>query len=77
MNCVDEGRNITTFNVPYGIVMGMLSEASSFYKNMLLRMAPDEWKNIFVTKTAKQILWGYEVPLSLKALKGGHIKFYF
>ena len=49
------------FNVPYAIIMKMLSQPSySSYYGMLMMMAPEDW-GLFVTKPAKELIWSYEV----------------
>ena len=64
LGCLNEATNITTFNIPFGIVMEYLSKPDKqFYKGILLGMAPSWWKSIFVTRTAGELIWGYEVNL--------------
>ena len=49
------------FNVPYAIIMKMLSQPSyQSYSGMLMMMAPSDW-GLFVTKTARELIWKYEV----------------
>jgi len=62
-NCQDLNMNITQFNVPYAIIMKMLSQPSyQSYSGMLMMMAPSDW-GLFVTKTARELIWKYEDPV--------------
>ena len=54
-------KNGTKFNVPYAIIMKMLSQpAYENYYGMLMMMAPADW-GLFVTKSARELIWKYEV----------------
>lgn len=66
-NCLDEKILITSFNVPFPLVMRTLENMNEVYQQLFLTMIPPEWK-ILVTKTASELLWGYEDPV-LKILE--------
>jgi len=64
-NCVNLETSVTSFNVPFPLVMGTLENMSPVYQDLFLTMIPPEW-GILETKTARQFLWGYEDPVLKK-----------
>lgn len=62
-NCQDLEMTITQFNVPYAIIMKMLSQPSyETYRGLLMMMAPADW-GLFITKSARELIWKYEDPV--------------
>jgi hypothetical protein len=65
--CMNLDTSITSFNVPFPLVMRTLESMSQVYQDLFLTMIPPQW-GILVTKTARELLWGYEDPV-LKILE--------
>ena len=58
---VGQFKNGIKFNVPYAIIMKMLSQPSyETYRGLLMMMAPADW-GLFITKSARELIWKYEV----------------
>lgn len=61
LDCQSLDDEISTFNVPYGMIMGMLeTPAYVNYKSLAKMFLPKDWK-FLMRRTAREILWGYDV----------------
>ena len=74
LNCASLDDEITTFNVPYGMIMGMLeTPAYSGYAGLLKMLMPNDWK-FLMTHTARELIWGYDVSPLFVVVDGGKMK---
>jgi len=62
LDCQSLDDDITTFNVPYGMIMGMLETPAYIkYKSLAKMFLPKDW-TFLMSRTAREILWGYDEP---------------
>lgn len=62
LDCQSLDDEITTFNVPYGMIMAMLeTPAYKSYKSLAKMFLPKDWK-FLMRRSAREILWGYDEP---------------